>query len=92
MTLSESSWAQKMTNLDLNQPEIKNQIAQKMTDLKVCTQNVQTIQAAYNECASNQHGELQFWQTPGFVVGGFVVTVGATTAILCLTHFMGACL
>ncbi len=90
--MSNLALAQKMTSLDLNQPEIKKQVAERMVDLRVCTQSLTTVQEAYNECATNQHGELQFWQTPGFMIGGFVVTVGATTALICLTHFMGACL
>lgn len=91
MTSSRSSWAQSVTSLDLNSPDVKHQIAQKMIDLQVCTQSNKTLQSAYNECALDTHGPLQFWQTPTFVVGGFVVTVTVTVGVVCLTHFLGAC-
>lgn len=91
MTLSVNSWGQNLTSLDLNSPEIKKQIANKFVDLEVCQQSEKTLQAAYTDCASNRHGELEFWQTPGFVIGGFVVTASLTAGIICLTHFMGAC-
>jgi hypothetical protein len=93
MISSRSSWAQNVTttNLDLNSPVIKKQIAEKMIDLQVCTQSKNTLQSAYDECALDTHGPLQFWQTPSFIVGGFVVTVTATIGVVCLTHFLGAC-
>jgi hypothetical protein len=92
MISSRSSLAQTVpTNLDLNNPQIKKQIANTFTDLKVCQQDKLTLLDAYNDCANDTHGELQFWQTPTFVIGGFLVTISTTTAVICLTHFMGAC-
>jgi hypothetical protein len=83
--------AQNMTSIDLNQPEIKRQVADQMINCRVAEENNVMLQAAYNDCASNQHGEIQFWQTPGFLIGGFFVTAGGTAVLICVTHFMGAC-
>lgn len=88
---SQIALAQKTTSLDLNNPEIQRQIADELVDLEVCQKSLDTTTRAYNDCAQDTHGALGFWQTPEFVIGGFVVTVSATAGIICLLHVMGAC-
>lgn len=86
--LSAKSWAD--PSLDLNDPATEELIAAKFTELKVCEQSFKTMSNAYNSCAAT-HSAPAFWQTPTFLIGGFVVTVSATAVALCLTHAMGAC-
>jgi hypothetical protein len=80
--------AQNPVTLDLNSPMTKHQIAQKMIDLQVCTQQKQDLQASYDDCAYTSHAEP--W-TPEFLIGGVVVTMALTTVVICLTHVLGAC-
>lgn len=69
-----------------------DEIAGKLVDLQVCEAQRSDLKTAYTNCSSNTHGGLSFWQTPTFVAGEFVVTVGVTAAVICVTHVMGACL
>lgn len=95
MILSLNSWSStpqpQTKNLDLNSPNVKHQIANAITDLRVCNQTLLDTTTAYVECSTNTHGSLQFWQTPSFVIGGFVVTASVSAAVICLSHLMGAC-
>jgi hypothetical protein len=78
-------------SLDLNAPEIKEEVANKLLDLQICERGFATMNAAYNDCALNTHGPLQFWQKPSFVIGEFVFTFSATILLMCLTHLAGTC-
>lgn len=83
--------AQGTTSLNLNDPKVQHEISGKLIDLQVCQKNLTTTEAAYEDCALDDHPPLQFWQSPTFMIGGFVVTVSATATLICLTHFLGAC-
>lgn len=89
LTLSTKSIAKE--NLDLTDPGVEEFVAEKLVDLKVCQQSLTTTTQAYNSCADKHSNGPAFWQTPTFVIGGFVITVSATAALMCLTHVMGAC-
>jgi hypothetical protein len=87
MTLSSSlSWGQ----LNLSDPQVKHDVAQKLIDLKVCSANNVTLQNAYNDCANNKHGAVQFWQKPEFVLAGFTVSFGVG-ALFAASHCFGLC-
>lgn len=76
---------------DLNSPENKHNFAELIKDNQLCHLNLDTTTKAYQKCSSEMAPPLEFWQTPTFVVGEFVVTIGMTAMVLCLTHAMGAC-
>jgi hypothetical protein len=77
-------------SLDLNDPATEELIAEKFVDLRVCNLSLKTTTDAYNTCAA-KHTAPAFWQTPTFLIGGFIISVSATAAVLCATHLMGAC-
>lgn len=89
MTSSTTLLAENL-NLDLNSPSVKQEIANKFIDLSVCTSNLNSALTGYSECAAS-HRPPQFWQEPTVIIGGFVVTVALTAALICVTHFTGAC-
>ena len=88
MILSQNSWS--ATSLDLTNPQLKHQIANEMENLHICQETVLDTNTALLECRAD-HRSPQFWQTPGFVIGEFVVTASATALVLCLTHTLGMC-
>lgn len=49
------------------------------------------MNSAYDSLLQESHSPIQFWQTPEFVVGEFVITVGVAVTVICVSHALGAC-
>lgn len=69
----------------------RSEVAQRLINGAICEKNLVDAHLALDECVVAGHSDIQFWQQPAFVIGGFTVSIGLTMALVCLTHAMGAC-
>lgn len=72
----------------MDRQETKN-LVKYVKNCQVNELDLTDCQLALGECTRGRG--IQFWQEPTFVIGGYVVTIGVTAGIICLTHAFGAC-
>lgn len=86
MLMSFTSLAKAQVTL---QPTEAHNLAEQLKQGEICKGDLALTKSAYEGCKS-LHNPVQFWQTPGFLIGDFVVGF-STGAILCATHLFGIC-
>lgn len=72
----------------MDRTETKN-LVKYVKNCQVQALDLTDCQLALDECVKGRG--LQFWQEPQFIIGGYVVTIGVTAAVICITHAFGAC-